>query len=146
MSKAIDYRQMTAPCGLDCFNCERYLANDDESVRKQLESTLKLRGLPTDNITCKGCRNQKGACFGFGPVRVPCKAYKCVTAKGLYSCADCEDFPCDNLKPFAEHAQVLPHNMKVYNLGLIRKMGVEKWAEEKSGQVRDAYFKGRFEI
>jgi len=146
MTRAIDYKLMTAPCGLDCFNCERYLANDDESVRKQLESALKQRGLPADNITCKGCRSEKGACLGFGPKRVPCKAYDCVMAKGLHSCAECEDFPCDRLQPFAELAQLLPHNMKVYNLAMIRKMGVEKWAEEKSRQVREKYFRGKFDI
>ena len=132
MSKAIDFKKMTAPCGLDCFNCERYLAIDNEQVKKQLESLYKQRGLPTEYITCQGCRNEKGACLGFGAKRVPCKAYQCVMAKGLESCADCTDFPCDHLQPFAEHSQVLPHNMKVYNLALIKKMGVEKWAEERS--------------
>ena len=146
MSDTIDYRNMTAPCGLDCFNCERYLANEEEQVRKYLETVLKARGLPTDHITCKGCRNEKGACLGFGPQRVPCRAYRCVMAKGLESCADCHDFPCDHLGPLAEHSQSLPHNIKVYNLALIRKMGVEKWAAEKSKQVRDTYFKGKFDI
>jgi hypothetical protein len=144
--KKMDYGEMTAPCGLDCFNCPKYLAIDHEPVRTLLESQFKERGLPVDNVTCRGCRNEKGACVGFGAKRYPCKVYKCVMAKGIESCADCSDFPCDNLQPFAEHAQLLPHNMKVYNLALIRKMGVEKWAQEKAKQARDVYFNGKFDI
>ena len=26
----MDYKQMTAPCGLDCFNCPMYLANEKD--------------------------------------------------------------------------------------------------------------------
>jgi hypothetical protein len=143
----MDYRQMTAPCGLDCFNCPRYLANENERIRAQLEvriKAIKAQDVHIDNWLCKGCRNEKGKCVP--PNMESCKAYKCVMEKGLYSCADCSDFPCDNLQPFAEHAQLLPHNMKVYNLALIKKMGVEKWAQEKSKQVRDTYFDGKFNI
>ena len=72
--------------------------------------------------------------------------YRCVEEKGLGSCADCSDLPCDNLQPFADMAQTVPHNTKVYNPALIRKMGTEKWAQEKAKQVRTAYFSGKFDI
>jgi hypothetical protein len=26
----LDYYQMTAPCGLDCFNCTSFLAHEDQ--------------------------------------------------------------------------------------------------------------------
>jgi len=29
----MDYKQMTAPCGLDCFICPAYLAKDNEKLR-----------------------------------------------------------------------------------------------------------------
>jgi hypothetical protein len=37
-------------------------------------------------------------------------------------------------------ASVVPHNMKVFNVALIRKMGVERWAREKAKSVRDTYY------
>jgi hypothetical protein len=36
--------------------------------------------------------------------------------------------------------------MKVFNLCLIRKVGVEKWASEKAKLVRDTYFGGKWNI
>ena len=145
----MDYKELTAPCGLDCFNCQRYLASENEDVRKQLATkTQQQFGMSYDQAykmaVCKGCRKDNGHCGGLLPE--PCKVYKCVSAKGLYSCAECSDFPCDNLQPFAERASYAPHNTKVYNLALIKKMGVEKWAQEKSKQVRDTYFNGKFNI
>jgi len=60
--------------------------------------------------------------------------------KGLGLCSECGDFPCDNLHPYANMATDLPHNIKVFNLSLIRKMGLESWAKTKAAQVREDYF------
>jgi hypothetical protein len=43
-------------------------------------------------------------------------------------------------------ASVVPHNLKVFNLALIRKMGVEKWAQEKAKLARDTYFTEKWNI
>lgn len=142
----MDFKEMTAPCGLDCFNCLCYLANENEEIRKQMASQLQERGLQPDKATCKGCRKENGICPLGGMRTEPCKAYRCISSKGIASCADCSDFPCDNLHPFADHAPVLPHNIKVYNLALIRKMGLEQWAKEKAKSVRETYFHHPFEI
>ena len=37
-----------------------------------------------------------------------------------------------------------PHNMKLYNLCRIKKIGVERWIEEEAGQIRKKYFTGKF--
>ena len=55
-------------------------------------------------------------------------------------CGDCDQFPCDNLHPYADKTATLPHNIKVFNLCLIKKMGLEKWAGSKAGDVRKTYF------
>ncbi len=148
-NKTIDLRELTAPCGLDCFNCPLYLANDNVEIRKQLAQGAQ-QYFPTssyeelyEKVACKGCRKRGGV----PPLGTePCKVSKCISLKGIESCADCSDFPCDNLHPYAEMASMFPHNMKVFNLALIRKMGVEKWAKEKSKSVRDTYFCGKFNI
>jgi len=55
-------------------------------------------------------------------------------------CGECEDFPCDYLHPLADKAQTLPHNIKVFNLCLINRMGLEQWATSKAAEVRTTYF------
>ena len=56
----MDYHKMTAPCGLDCFNCVNYLANENEEARKRLERDTRINGVPVDLMLCQGCRNQQG--------------------------------------------------------------------------------------
>ncbi len=115
-------------------------------TRKQLASGAKEYGLSYEEAyekaACSGCRKKKGITLG----TEPCKVWKCVSSKGIESCADCSDFPCDNLQPYADGASKFPHNIKVFNLASIRKMGVEKWAQEKAKHVRDTYFGGKFNI
>jgi hypothetical protein len=136
-NKKMNLRELTAPCGLDCFNCIFYLANDDEGARKQVELFGQQYGFPPEKALCQGCRKRSGV----PPLAIePCKVFRCISAKGIESCADCSDFPCDNLHPYADMASVVPHNMKVFNVALIRKMGVERWAREKAKSVRDTYY------
>ncbi|NMB84656.1 MAG: hypothetical protein A4E44_01627 [Methanosaeta sp. PtaB.Bin018] len=145
----MDLKELTAPCGLDCFNCPFYLANDDEEIRRQVALRVQEFGLPLsyekiyEKVACKGCR-KRGGVPPFGTE--PCKVFRCISSKGIESCADCSDFPCDNLHPYAEHASVLPHNIKVFNLALIRKIGVERWAKEKAKSVRETYFGAKWNI
>lgn len=138
-----ELRELTAPCGLDCFNCPCYLANDNEELRKQI---MSFSGLPYEEASCEGCQKENGNCLRFIQKEGPCKAYKCVSSKGIKSCAGCSDFPCDNLYPYADCASILPHNIKIYNLALIRKMGLEKWAQEKAKLVRETYFTQKFDV
>jgi hypothetical protein len=39
-----------------------------------------------------------------------------------------------------------PHNTKVFNLCLIKRMGLERWAEAKAKSVKDTYFKGKLKL
>ena len=138
----MDYLEMTAPCGLDCFNCVFYLANTREQERAMLEIFSRQSGLPIEIMFCRGCRPQKGflklhqALFNRDE---PCPAYKCSTEKQVDFCYECSDFPCDALHPYADRADKVPHNTKVFNLCLIKKMGLENWAREKAAQVREKY-------
>lgn len=142
-NKNIDLRGLTAPCGLDCFNCVFYLANDNEEAREHVDAYAQKYGFPAEKVICKGCRMRNG----IPPLGAEqCKVFKCVSSKDLESCADCSDFPCDNLHPYADMASVVPHNLKVFNLALIRKMGVEKWAQEKAKLARDTYFTEKWNI
>ena len=44
--ESLNLRELTAPCGLDCFNCPGYLANDTGEIRKQLATRTHEYGIP----------------------------------------------------------------------------------------------------
>jgi hypothetical protein len=46
----MDYRHMTAPCGLDCFNCPVYLAREDEGLRTKISQNT---GIPAEQARCQ---------------------------------------------------------------------------------------------
>lgn len=76
----------------------------------------------------------------------PCSVYRCIQTKGIDLCSECDDFPCDALHPYTDKASAVPHNTKVFNLFLIKKMGLETWAKEKAQAVKNTYFKGKFKL
>ena len=39
----MDYKQMTAPCGLDCFNCPIYLMTSDKDPRNNIAMKLLFK-------------------------------------------------------------------------------------------------------
>ena len=136
----MNYEQMTAPCGLDCFNCIVYLANENQEMRAIVS---KKTGIPLENAVCEGCRNINGKC---PVIPMECNVYPCAEKKGVKFCCDCSNFPCDYLHPYADQATKLPHNMKIFNLCLIKKMGLDLWAENKAKKVRDVYFSGEWKL
>jgi hypothetical protein len=101
-------------------------------------------GGPKEEIPCRGCRRQDGRHFHLP--KEGCATLDCVKAKGVVWCCDCADFPCAFLAPTADQANRYPHNMKVYNLCRIKKIGIERWIQEEAGSIRKKYFKGKFVV
>jgi hypothetical protein len=133
-------KDLTAPCGLDCFNCELY---EDNLTVEFAELVHTKMGIPKEDISCKGCRDQDGKHF-----HLPqgCATLDCVKAKGIDLCCNCCDFPCLYLAPTADQAARRPHNIKVFNLCRIKKIGLERWINEEAGQIRKGYFTGKFVV
>jgi len=129
---------LTAPCGLDCFNCELYRNNLTDEIRNMF--SVKL-GVPPAEVECKGCREQKGERSGFPR----CKTYDCANKMEVDFCFECEDFPCSKLQPALDGADRFPHNIKLFNLCRIKAVGLEEWSKEASG-IRKRYFFGKFII
>jgi Protein of unknown function (DUF3795) len=138
----MDYRRMTSPCGLDCFNCRMYLANEDRPLRAAAAEAL---GLPYEEAKCDGCRNEGGTIAFLGDT-APCDVFRCTAEKGITFCYECRDFPCDHLHPYADQASARQHNTKLFNLCLIKKMGLEEWVRTKAKSVKDTYFNGKLRI
>ena len=137
----MDKRKLTAPCGLDCFNCQIY----EENLTSEMAEMIHVKmGVPKEEIGCEGCRQQDGKHFHLPPEG--CATLNCVKEKGVDLCCDCSDFPCAFLAPTADGADRYPHNMKVYNLCRIKKVGIDRWIQEEAGQIRKKYFTGKFEV
>ena len=134
---SVTKRSLTAPCGLDCFNCEIYEKNITEEMKEQF--ALKIKKDP-EEVPCSGCRLENG-CRHLGQ---PCETLKCIKDKGLEFCFECEEFPCVKLQPAREGSDRYPHNFKLFNLCRIKAAGVEKWAEEEAKLIRQRYYLGKF--
>jgi len=136
----MDKRKLTAPCGLDCFNCELY---EDNITEEMVLFISEKWGVPNTEAACKGCRQQGGKHF-----HIPngCATLDCAINKWVEFCCDCDEFPCSLLAPIADQAERFPHNMKVYNLCRIKKIGLNRWAEEEAGEIRKKYFKASFVV
>jgi len=134
---------MSAPCGLDCFNCIGYLANENSEMIHLISKTLSISLEQAKQAVCKGCRNQEGN-IPFAPMK--CNVYPCAEKKKVAFCYECSDFPCDYLHPYADQASKVPHNTKVFNLCLIRKLGLESWVKDKAKNVRETYFGSNWKL
>ena len=131
------YDELVTPCGLYCGACPLFMASKDE---KFAEAIASKHNIPIELAQCIGCRPAKG-------VPTPCRGNKCATytcaeEKGLFTCGECEEFPCDKLAPAADKAGVIPHNTKIYNLLLIKKGGLEAWIE-KVAALQNRYYTGK---
>ena len=144
----MNYKRLTAPCGIACFNCP--VCVDKPSLKTAVMSGLvklmlfKKLDFKKRNSVCRGCRDEEGKCRAVGFTE-PCKIYACSTKKGVEFCFQCAEFPCDHLQPYRNKSQ-LPHNTKMYNLCLIKKMGVEEWAQTKATEVAEKYNRGRLNL
>jgi hypothetical protein len=52
------------------------------------------------------------------------------------------DFPSNRLQPCAD---VLPHNLKVFNLSLINQIGLKAFTE-RSAEIKMKYYRGKMAI
>jgi len=89
MTKMIGY------CGYNCHLCAA--RSDDPAVRQKLvDGWRKIFGhqnYTAENVKCDGCPSD-GRVADQG-----CQARPCAKEKGVKSCAYCDEFPCDKMKP-----------------------------------------------
>ena len=127
-------RTLTSPCGIPCFHCPAFVARDNPEVLKKVAAVL---GVPPEKATCEGCRPQKGRIPMLNAAET-CKILLCTQERGIDFCHECDDFPCERLQPYADKAH-FPHNTKMYQLCMMKKLGLEAWAEQKAGEIWDTY-------
>jgi len=130
--------RLVAPCGIDCGNCQLHMA----AGKPELIESLVARGIPREKVPCAGCRNIEGKC---PVIQGDCATYTCVLKHAVEFCFECGEYPCGKLLPAADRAAVLPHNLKLYNLGVIRRDGVERFIAA-SGEIERTYFRGKMAV
>lgn len=133
-----DFAKLTAPCGLDCFNCQIFHENITEEIIEKLSKKLQVH---PEKLSCKGCREQGGCSF----LPITCSTLKCSQNMKVQFCNQCHKFPCEKFHPVADLSNKYPHNIKLYNLCRISKIGIDKWAEE-AHKIRKTYYYGSFVI
>ena len=92
-----DKGRTIAACGNDCASCPRYTAHPFEKTEEELKRTAELWRdigyrdciMTSEETACHGCSPENWCRFGI---------ISCCTGKGIRSCAECSDYPCDKLK------------------------------------------------
>ena len=106
---------MIAYCGLDCRECDAYLAtvNNDWALReKTAKLWAKLNDAPIlpEHINCQGCRAggvKTVFCEGICAVR------RCALGKGVATCGECPDWRgCPTVGAVLENSPSARENLK----------------------------------
>ncbi len=132
---------IVSPCGLNCSKCQVYKDNITPELQEQISKSTPFK---KEDITCEGCTSGN-PCVSLKLQNKECATLNCSTQKGVNYCFECKDFPCEHLMPTAEGANIFPHNTKLYNLCIMKKIGVEEWSKV-SEDIKRKYFTTKFEI
>jgi len=107
--------KIQAYCGLDCGECEAYIATQTDD-QAGLEMTAKKwaaqyggKEVSADMCVCDGCPSGKR----ISPAHAAtCGIRLCASARGVTTCAHCQDYGCDTLKGFFAFAPVLKEKLE----------------------------------
>lgn len=92
--------KMIAYCGITCTECPAYKATltDNDDLRRSTSrewSQMFNADIPPESINCQGCRSDSEIKFFHCQ---QCAIRSCAGEKGIATCAECADYPCDPLR------------------------------------------------
>lgn len=124
----IENKELRAPCGIFCGACAIYIATRDDSEKF---GTLigALWGTEPEETKCYGCMQSDPPKKRFGFCQ-SCVIRKCVKSKELYSCHQCEDWPCDTIENI-DLGESLPSTIKK-SIERVIKRAIPSWREKVS--------------
>ena len=110
---------MISCCGLDCEQCDAYLAtqaNDNAMRATTAKKWTQMYNHPmqAEDINCTGCQ-ATGDKIGHCQV---CAVRKCCMDHGHAHCGVCEDYGCETLEGFLGQ---MPDEMAASNRARLRK-------------------------
>jgi hypothetical protein len=95
--------KLIAFCGLDCAECEAYIATqaNDEAAKQALLEKWRAEydspDMPAAAVTCDGCTSE-GRHGGYCSF---CEVRACGEARGVVNCAYCDEYEtCETLQGF----------------------------------------------
>ncbi len=91
-------KDLMAPCGLYCGVCGVYISHRDGN-EKFRNLMAKLYGSKPEQTACLGCMQPDPPEQLYGYCR-SCKIRDCIRSKDLYSCHQCDEWPCDMIESF----------------------------------------------
>jgi len=107
--------KIQAYCGLDCGECEAYMATQADD-RAGLEATAKkwseqfgAKGITADMCVCDGCLSKDRLSTAHA---VTYGIRLCASARGVATCAHCSDYGCPTLQQFFAFAPVLKEKLE----------------------------------
>jgi len=99
--------EMIAYCGLNCVECQIYLATRETDLKKQrqmreqiviaIKKYLGEEKRVEDITDCDGCKAEGGRLYSNCQ---KCQIRKCAREKGLENCAYCGEYACEKLSEF----------------------------------------------
>jgi hypothetical protein len=138
-------RDLIGCCGIYCGACFAYrrsLSEKAKELRELLEKERFDRIATAFNwvgsyrdfkrwLTCNGCQTGGGNPF--------CTIRRCCKRKGLLSCADCPEMPCQKLDWITRRYRKWNYR----NLLRIQKIGYGEWLKEMEAEVRKGFITGQ---
>jgi hypothetical protein len=99
-----------ALCGLDCGECEAFLATQDndeaglEAAARKWTADYGRQDLTAEMCICDGCSSGKRLSTAHA---ASCKLRLCASSRGVQTCAHCSDYACETLQGFFAFAPTL---------------------------------------
>ena len=107
--------KIQAYCGLDCSECEAYIATQADD-RAGLEATAKKwaeqyggAAISADACVCDGCSAGRRTSTAHAAT---CAIRVCASGRGVATCAHCADYGCATLQSFFAFAPVLKEKLE----------------------------------
>jgi hypothetical protein len=113
--------KIQAYCGLDCGECEAYIATQADD-RAGLEETARKWAAQFggsvgswEACVCDGCSSGKRTSSAHA---VKCAIRLCASKRAVPTCAHCDDYGCATLQQFFAFAPVLKEKLEAVRKGL----------------------------
>ncbi len=107
--------KILAYCGLDCGECEAYIASQKndraglEEVAKKWAAQFGGKEMGADACLCDGCSSGKRISTAHAAT---CAIRLCASARRVETCAHCPDYGCATLQPFFAFAPALKEKLE----------------------------------
>jgi len=107
--------KILAYCGLDCGECEAYIATQEndraglEAAAKKWSEQFGAKNISADMCICDGCSTGKRTSTAHA---LTCAIRLCASARGVTTCAHCADYGCATLQGFFTFAPVLKDKLE----------------------------------